>query len=45
VEELDRIIRGGLKDQTELPFVPPAPEAVALEDPAAGRRHNRRRGG
>ncbi len=44
VEELDRIIRSGLREQTELPFVPPAPEAVALEDPSTGRRHNRRRG-
>lgn len=44
VEELDRIIRGGLREQTELPFVPPAPDPVALVDGAAGRRHNRRRG-
>ncbi len=46
VEELDRIIRSGLREQTELPFVPPAPEPVALlGDAAGGRRHNRRRDG
>jgi len=45
VEELDRIIRNGLREQTELPFVPPAPDPVALVDAANGRRHNRRRGG
>ena len=45
VEELDRIIRSGLVDQTELPFVPPAPEPVALIDQTDGRRRNRRRGG
>ena len=45
VEELDRIIRTGLVAQTDLPVVPEAPEPVALEDPGAGRRHNRRRGG
>ena len=44
VEELDRIIRSGLRDQTELPYVAPAPDPVALVDDAAGRRHNRRRG-
>ncbi|MBI2763226.1 MAG: trimethylamine methyltransferase family protein [Chloroflexi bacterium] len=45
VEELDRIIRSGLVDQTELPFVPPAPEPVALVGENEGRRRNRRRGG
>ncbi|MBF8289535.1 MAG: putative trimethylamine methyltransferase [Chloroflexi bacterium] len=45
VEELDRIIVSGLREQTVLPYVAPAPEPVALVDDAAGRRHNRRRGG
>jgi trimethylamine--corrinoid protein Co-methyltransferase len=45
VEELDRIIRSGLREQTDLPFVPPAPEPIALVDATDGRRHNRRRGG
>jgi trimethylamine--corrinoid protein Co-methyltransferase len=40
--ELQRIIRSGLKDQDELPLVPPAPEPVAAPS-GAGRRHNRRR--
>ena len=43
--ELARIIRSGLTDQTELPFVPPAPEPVALEPEGGGRRRNRRREG
>ena len=43
--ELQRIIRAGLRDQTELPLVPPAPEPVALEAAGAGRRRNRRREG
>jgi hypothetical protein len=43
--ELARIIRSGLIDQTELPFVPPAPEPVALEPEGGGRRRNRRREG
>ena len=43
--ELQRIIRSGLVDQTELPLVPPAPEpVVSPEDEAGGRRRNRRRG-
>lgn len=45
VEELDRIIRSGLREQTELPPVPTAPEPVALAEAGAARRHNRRRGG
>ncbi|HEY7970295.1 MAG TPA: trimethylamine methyltransferase family protein [Candidatus Limnocylindrales bacterium] len=43
--ELQRIIRSGLVDQTELPLVPPAPEPIAPpEDETGGRRRNRRRG-
>ena len=42
--ELQRIIRSGLVDQTELPLVPPAPEPPAVAD-EGGRRRNRRRGG
>jgi len=45
VEELDRIIRTGLREATDLPIVPDAPEPVALVETADGRRHNRRRGG
>jgi hypothetical protein len=45
VAELERIIRAGLRDQVELPFVPPAEAPVALAEPGAGRRRNRRRGG
>ena len=45
VAELERIIRSGLLDQTELPFVPPAGEPVALAADRDGRRRNRRRGG
>src|SRR5438093_10111082 len=43
--ELQRILRSGLVDQTELPLVPPAPEPVISEEAAgAGRRRvNRRR--
>jgi len=42
--ELKRIIRSGLKEQTELPEIPPAPEpVVAGADGAGQRRHNRRR--
>jgi trimethylamine--corrinoid protein Co-methyltransferase len=42
--ELRRIIRSGLKEQTELPEIPPAPEPVAIAADGAGqRRHNRRR--
>jgi trimethylamine--corrinoid protein Co-methyltransferase len=40
--ELQRIIRSGLVDQTELPLVPPAAEPAA-DDAGPGRRHNRRR--
>jgi trimethylamine---corrinoid protein Co-methyltransferase len=44
VSELDRIIRAGLRDQTELPYVPPAAEPTVVEaEPGAGRRRNRRR--
>jgi len=40
--ELRAIIRSALVDQTELPFIPAAPEPVVA--PAGGeRRHNRRR--
>ena len=46
--ELRRIIRSGLESQTELPFIPPAPEpsaeALAAEAGPA-RRRNPRRGG
>jgi trimethylamine--corrinoid protein Co-methyltransferase len=45
VAELERIIRGGLVDQTELPHVAPAAEPVALAIDGEGRRRNRRRGG
>jgi trimethylamine---corrinoid protein Co-methyltransferase len=42
--ELQRIIRAGLADQTELPLVPPAPEPVASDDGGGLRRRvNRRR--
>ena len=43
--ELQRILRSGLVDQTELPLVPSAPEPVVSEEAAgAGRRRvNRRR--
>ncbi|MBI2777783.1 MAG: trimethylamine methyltransferase family protein [Chloroflexi bacterium] len=44
VAELERIIRSGLRDQVELPYVPPAPDPVALVNAADARRHNRRRG-
>jgi trimethylamine--corrinoid protein Co-methyltransferase len=47
--EMDRIIRAGLRDQAELPFIPPPPDlasaraaAVAAGGPA--RRNNPRRG-
>ncbi len=40
--ELQRILRAGLVDQTELPLVPPAPEP-ATEESGPVRRHNRRR--
>ena len=45
VEELDRIIRTGMSEPRDLPFVPPAPEPVALTEDTDGRRRNRRRGG
>ncbi len=42
--ELQRILRAGLIDQTELPVVPPAPEPlVSAEDETGVRRRNRRR--
>jgi trimethylamine--corrinoid protein Co-methyltransferase len=42
--ELQRIIRSGLVEQSDLPLVPPAPEpAVGADDAGPGRRHNRRR--
>jgi trimethylamine--corrinoid protein Co-methyltransferase len=43
--ELQRIIRSGLRDQTELPLVPAAPEPAAVDPDAGGRRRNRRREG
>jgi len=45
VAELERIIRSGLRDQAELPFVPPAAAPVALTEAGDARRRNRRRGG
>ncbi|HEX5590739.1 MAG TPA: trimethylamine methyltransferase family protein [Candidatus Limnocylindrales bacterium] len=45
VAELERIIRSGLQDQTELPLVPPADAPVALAEAGDARRRNRRRGG
>ena len=42
-EELRRIIRSGLVDQTTLPEIPVAPEPVALAAGVGERRHNRRR--
>jgi trimethylamine--corrinoid protein Co-methyltransferase len=45
VAELERIIRSGLRDQAELPFVPPAAAPVALSEAGDARRRNRRRGG
>ncbi len=46
VAELERIIRSGLRDQTELPYVPPpAADRVAMIEDGDGRRRNRRRGG
>ena len=41
--ELQRILRSGLVDQTELPVVAPAPEPVASDDEGPRRRPNRRR--
>jgi trimethylamine:corrinoid methyltransferase-like protein len=51
VAELERIIRSGLESQTELPYVPPAPDgslaaaaaAAASADAPRGRRPNPRR--
>jgi trimethylamine--corrinoid protein Co-methyltransferase len=45
--ELQRIIRSGLTDQTELPLVPAAPEPTMAEEPEGGRRRQnpRRRQG
>ena len=45
VAELERIIRSGLRDQTELPFIPPPAEPVTMASEADSRRRNRRRGG
>jgi trimethylamine--corrinoid protein Co-methyltransferase len=42
-EELRRIIRGGLTDQTELPFIPPPPEPSAAPTGGHARRANPRR--
>src|SRR4051794_32361136 len=42
--ELQRILRSGLVDQTELPLVAPAPEPAGQGEPAAARRRNPRRG-
>ena len=41
--ELRAIIRAGLREQTELPTLPPATEPTIVDDPAAGRRRNPRR--
>jgi trimethylamine--corrinoid protein Co-methyltransferase len=41
--ELRRIVSAGLREQQELPFVPPAPEPTALEDGGRRRRDNPRR--
>ena len=45
VAELERIIRSGLRDQAELPYVPPAAAPVPLVGGGEGRRRNPRRGG
>ena len=45
VAELERIIRSGLRDQVELPYVPPAAAPVSLAVEGEGRRRNPRRGG
>jgi trimethylamine--corrinoid protein Co-methyltransferase len=42
-EELKQIIRSGLTDQTELPFIPPPPEPSAAPSGGPGRRPNPRR--
>jgi trimethylamine---corrinoid protein Co-methyltransferase len=42
-EELKRIIRAGLTDQTDLPFIPPPPEPSAAPSGGPGRRLNPRR--
>ncbi|MFL5771406.1 MAG: trimethylamine methyltransferase family protein [Chloroflexota bacterium] len=42
-EELKRIIRSGLTDQTELPSIPPPPEPSAAPSAGPGRRLNPRR--
>jgi trimethylamine--corrinoid protein Co-methyltransferase len=42
-DELRRIIRSGLEEQTELPFIPPADVPVAPVAGAGERRRNRRR--
>jgi trimethylamine--corrinoid protein Co-methyltransferase len=42
-EELKRIIRSGLTDQTELPTIPPPPEPSAAPPGGPGRRPNPRR--
>jgi len=44
VAELKRIIRSGLRDQVELPHVPPPAAPAAPSEPGDGRRRNRRRG-
>jgi hypothetical protein len=41
--ELRQIIRGGLREQETLPYLPPAPEPVAILSAADRRRPNRRR--
>ena len=43
IRELERIIRAGLVDQTELPEIPAPPEPTAPLDGAGGRRRNPRR--
>src|SRR5690349_18481428 len=42
-DELRRIIRSGLVDQTELPYIPPPPEPSAAPPGGPGRRLNPRR--
>jgi trimethylamine--corrinoid protein Co-methyltransferase len=43
VAELERIIRSGLREQTELPYIPSAPEPSATSSTSGERRRNPRR--
>jgi trimethylamine--corrinoid protein Co-methyltransferase len=45
IQELDRIIRSGLREPGALPVVPAAPDPVPFAADGDGRRRNRRRGG